>query len=389
MLAGMPWYHFLAWQRASAVALLIFGASAGRASVIKDWLAPVWLWWICLGLGLASSVRPLESLQLLLWSVVLPLGVAATLAQMPAMVRLLLPVYLLALLGLVGMQVLMLIEGVDMQVGAPAGWRYYPGPGLSSSFLVLAFPVAWAVFFRSQGALRLLAALSLLALPAGVYMTLNRMAWLVLAVAFVVLLTLSVAQTSWRRRGQLLLLGLLIISLCGGLAWKATRERMGPTSMEQVYTQDARHGVWRYWWSQVPSSPWWGHGYGIRVQQAYYRDQGGIKSLPESLRPYAGAIVAHGHNAILDALVQTGILGTLGWLLALAGYAVRFWRQRSRADAPIVAAALALILSLLLKNMTDDFVEFGLSLQFWSLLGLLQAFSSDCKKAASSSASTG
>ncbi len=391
-LCGLPWYHFLGWQRSTALALMLLGLSGVGAMMRRQsWVGAVYLWWVVLVLGLAASVRPLESLRILLWNAFLPSLMFFVLVQQRQRSTVLLQAFLVAILLLVLMLSRMAWQGVDLQVGAPPGWRHYPGPGLSSTFLVLAFPVAWGLYRRARAAARLLPALTLLAIPWGVYLTLNRMAWLVLALSAAMLLYATM-RTSWRRSRYTVLLILLVMAVCAGLAWKTTRVRMGETSLGQVYTQDARHGVWRYWCARIPSAPWWGHGYGIRVEQAYYRDLGGIASVPPALLPEEGAIRAHAHNLFIDQLVQVGLIGTLAWSAMIASLCWHFLRL-ARAGEDLAWAALAVIMALIVKNMSDDFVEFAVSLTFWSLLALLQAGIEggrmEAKKAASSVARAG
>ncbi len=393
LLLGLPWYHFLGWQRSTAFVLLALGFSGVGAAIRRQsWSWALYLWWSLLFLGLAASVRPGESLQIILWNVVLPVLVFAVLVSQRQLFDVLLQVFLVAILLLVLTLSRMAWLGIDPQVGGLPGWRYYPGPGLSSTFLVLALPVAWALYRRAKSyGQRVLPVAVLLAIPWGVYLTLNRMAWVVLALSGALLLFVTM-RASLRRPHRLALPIVLMVFACAGLAWKTTQVRMGATSLGQVYTQDARHGVWRYWCERIPSSPWWGHGYGIRVEQAYYRDLGGPASVPPALRPEEGAIRAHAHNLLIDQMVQTGVTGTLSWLILMIGLLWHFLRL-ARAGEDLAWAAIALILALIIKNMSDDFVEFSVSLTFWSLLALLQAGIDggrmDAKKLASSAAKAG
>ncbi|WER46536.1 Wzy polymerase domain-containing protein [Cupriavidus sp. WKF15] len=103
----------------------------------------------------------------------------------------------------------------------------------------------------------------------------------------------------------------------------------------------ARGALWAHAWATFRAHPWLGVGWGeFGWAQFQQLPQVGVK-VEMSL---------HAHNAVLDLLAKTGILGTAGVALALAGWLwrvvrVRLWQAdgEERAQTIVVLAWLAML----------------------------------------------
>jgi len=102
--------------------------------------------------------------------------------------------------------------------------------------------------------------------------------------------------------------------------------------------------------------------------RAYHLDE---DSRLLKIDPQAGA---HGHNLILDLLLEVGIVGLALWLW-LHYEVVRLAWQRARRggdrEKAWAAAAVALLLALLVKNSTNDLDVYGNAILFWTLMGVI------------------
>jgi O-antigen ligase len=87
--------------------------------------------------------------------------------------------------------------------------------------------------------------------------------------------------------------------------------------------------------------------------------------------PQAGA---HGHNLVLDLLLEVGIVGLALWLW-LHYEVVRLAWQRARRggdrEKAWAASAVGLLLALLVKNSTNDLDVYGNAILFWMLMGAI------------------
>jgi O-antigen ligase len=69
-----------------------------------------------------------------------------------------------------------------------------------------------------------------------------------------------------------------------------------------------------------------------------------------------------------------GLIGLAIWLylhIALLRLAIQRARPRGNGEKAWAAAVVALVLSMLVKNSTNDLMVFGNALLFWSLLGAM------------------
>lgn len=132
---------------------------------------------------------------------------------------------------------------------------------------------------------------------------------------------------------------------------------------------DSRPAIWAAYSEFVRAQPWLGTGLGRSVPPRAYHIDEDSKLL--KIDPQAGA---HGHNLILDLLLEVGIVGLALWLwlhyeiVRLAWQRARRGGDREKAWA---AAAVALVLALLVKNSTNDLDVYGNAILFWTLMGAI------------------
>src|SRR5207237_10753154 len=82
----------------------------------------------------------------------------------------------------------------------------------------------------------------------------------------------------------------------------------------------------------------------------------------------------HGPYLLLGLALEVGLSGWAGWLclhVALLRLAIQHARPRGNREKAWAAAVVALVLSMLVKNSTNDLMVFGNALLFWSLLGAM------------------
>jgi len=251
---------------------------------------------------------------------------------------------------------------------------YYPGVGQASSYAVFALPVL-AIVLRA-GRWRWMGAIGLLACVVIGSTSLNRMFW-----PTAVFTLLCAIGFQYRSRMQKMLFGALALTLAIvaiGFVYEMrnalldSREAdvsLSVQSVQEMLTSDPRREIWRAFSHAVLDAPWLGMGFGKKVPHEYYKTQYSGNPILAGEKGWQ-----HAHNLFLNIALQVGVVGVviLLWLLlALTwSFAVR------RHNAPVAAwAGLALLLALVLKNMTDDFMRDAMAMYFWALAGWLLALS--------------
>lgn len=255
---------------------------------------------------------------------------------------------------------------------AQSGWlgRLYPGPGVVSTMAILLMPVLW-LSWRHTG--------SYLALISGVLMLVavgvasdNRMFWVVLPVVLAICMLGGIAKRP-SRLSVGVLAGVLIVACLSGLLYTskarfgaARGEGVAATAVDRL-ANDPRLAGWSVWFAHAGLHPWKGYGYGKReLIQTVPNDQ------QQVLRHIDDNILAHGHNLFLNLLLQTGVVGLLLWLGVIARLASQYGYGISAPGRRLYATVgLAMIAGLILKNMTDDFVDGRVLYLFWFWSGMI------------------
>ena len=243
----------------------------------------------------------------------------------------------------------------------------YGDVGTVSTFLVTVLPLFLFLALRSKP--HSLARLSALAVAAGClaagFLTLNRTFWLATAAEITIFALFSMRY--WDRRfriASMLAVGSLVAVLAFFEVVTASESRIALSApgigVWEFTSGDPRGGLWRFAASQIALHPWIGSGLGKwssrEVFIAYFNDP----------------MLMHAHNMFLNRALETGLPGLAAFVLLLGSVAVAFRRVARSADpgtAAIGAAGLALVIGIVVKNLTDDFFVRQNALLFWSLVG--------------------
>jgi hypothetical protein len=135
--------------------------------------------------------------------------------------------------------------------------------------------------------------------------------------------------------------------------------------LDEMASTDARPKIWAFYVSRVHEHPWLGIGFGKPLPSLAYG-----QLIPAQLLKLDENAKTHAHNLFLNTLLQTGVIGLALQLVVFAAIAWRFFA--SRASRPFLyRAGLALLLGMLAKNMTDDFMWQSTALMFWACCGWL------------------
>jgi O-antigen ligase len=117
----------------------------------------------------------------------------------------------------------------------------------------------------------------------------------------------------------------------------------------------------------VHTHPWCAIGFGKPLPALAY---GSL--IPTALVRLDGNVLTHAHNIFLNTLLQVGIVGLVLELMVFGYLGYQFFRVR-REHPWIYRAGIALLLGMLTKNLTDDFMWQSTMLMFWALAGWLLA----------------
>jgi O-antigen ligase len=217
-------------------------------------------------------------------------------------------------------------------------------------------------------------ALAWLALAAAILLAGARAGWVMYAVVSVVLL--------WREVPRLLPFVASLLALCvlaASVSLLAQRgsdefaERMARTAAvlggDRASIDHALAGrlpIFETAWTMGSAHPV--NGVGVRGFRVAYAEHAAADD--PWLRPEQGGAALHPHQVLLELFAETGVIGLLAWLIAVAA-AVRAWR---RADAAVreraLAPGLALLAMLFPLNTHFAFYSSFWGLLFWWLLAL-------------------
>lgn len=243
----------------------------------------------------------------------------------------------------------------------------YAGVGSLSTLLVTALPVLLLLALLAPprslargGAL----VLALGCLVAGV-LTLNRMFGIAAAAEIAAFAGLS--MRTWRTRHRAwLMLGVLVVAACFAAAsllltaqLRIAREAPG-AELGAIFGRDPRFELWRFALDRIAEHPWLGNGIGKWSSSEIFAAR-----FHDTLR-------LHAHNMLLNRALETGLPGMAAFVALLSVIAAGFVRMARSGALPLAAvgaAALAMMLGVILKNLTDDFFVGQTALLFWSLAG--------------------
>ncbi|MFC0695788.1 O-antigen ligase family protein [Paraburkholderia humisilvae] len=318
---------------------------------------------------------------------------------------------------------------LDPAAPKPGLLHFYARVGHTSTVALMAISVFAAMAaVRATRAIGIVGVLFCVVIGAA---TLNRFFWIALAVVAVVLLWPRAGVWAERRRDYLVLGTLLVAVACATVFSNRVRlmtfaptaaaatpghimlptgngqpapdatgtesaqsprhpntassadllDRLRRLSRIDVMTStDTRPKIWAFYISQLHHHPWLGVGFGKPLPSIAYG-----KLIPASLLKLDENAKTHAHNLFLNTLLQTGVVGLALQLALFASVAWRFLALR--ATRPFLCrAGLALLLGMLAKNMTDDFMWQSTALMFWACCGWLLG---QCEAAFARRADTG
>jgi hypothetical protein len=304
---------------------------------------------------------------------------------------------------------------LDPAAPKPGLLHYYARVGHTSTLALMAIPLFASMTADATTRMRGLTGILFCVVIGGA--TLNRFFWIALAVVAVVLLWPRSPRDrvrAWTALGALLLATLVAIGFSNKLRLMGAAANGGtvtstpqlPTSkvnvvrvlarapdmraqsadlvpaprgaglglidrlrvasgMNRAMTSDARPRIWEFYGSQVSNHPWFGIGFGKPLPPLAY---GSL--IPDDLVKLDGNVRTHAHNLFLNTLLQVGVVGLIIQIAVFACLAYQFFAAR-QAYPQLFRAGIALILGMLAKNLTDDFMWQSTMLMFWSYCGWL------------------
>ena len=254
--------------------------------------------------------------------------------------------------------------------------------GLSSTVLVLmpcAVLAGWHASIagwsrRVQWAAWLLVALLIFA----AYTTLSRTVWLALAAQLGLIMLMAGRQSrlAGALRTRVMGLSVLVCVVVGAgvaMSWYIHEERFGENPVQDLQ-RDPRFAMWPEALAKVAEEPLFGYGFGRGLLRGELREQ--IRM------PMAW----HSHNLFVDMALQLGLPG-LALLLLLLGSTVRQgWHMARSADAGAATCGIALVaivVGMVMRNLTDVLWVRQSALLYWGLVGVLLAWGGRARRPAS------
>src|SRR5437016_7050790 len=243
---------------------------------------------------------------------------------------------------------------------------YWPGVGVSSTFAALIVPFALSALASVRRAERYAGAVILAAAIAVAMVSQNRIVWpsIVLScAAFIAWLWPALAPAS--RRMALAILCVAAVGAGGAFYYASLERRIAVPELGS----DVRVQGWREWTGIALQQPLLGHGFG-RAQVHLEGERGITQSIKH--RDY---IASHAHNLFLDIAVQLGVLGLAVYLALLGALLREYWRLGGAGAQGrlrlLGATAFSLLVAMIAKNSTDDFMGHAVVIAFWGYAGVL------------------
>lgn len=254
-------------------------------------------------------------------------------------------------------------------IAAPGAEGWFGGPGNLSSALLILMPCATAVAWYGRhaawpAAWRAAPVILLVCSLAAAYSAQSRTFWVALAAQVACAALLLFAQrakfASRRSAGALLAAALALGAAAMTLHVQSEREAIGA----QVIEEDPRLALWKEVAERIDAKPWTGYGFGRGMLRVDLKTEFGKPQL------------WHAHNLFLDTALQLGMPGVILLLVLLAAAFREGWRL-ARDPSPRAAACgmalLAVLVGMLVRNMTDVLLVRQNALLFWGALGALLA----------------
>jgi O-antigen ligase len=339
-----------------------------------DPVPPLWipfaLWGAWAGLSYFWSVEPARTAKEFTNEIVYAAAafwMCWCAAQAKGAARIILPVVALAAVGACVSAIYYYFgKGILAYPYGPHG-----GAGNHSSAIVTLMPCVIAAGWlawrnRAEWILRGCLALGALFILSG-YTTLNRIFWPVIAVQIIVLVFLLMRPTHNKKgtslsRPAIFALGVVALAVfaAGTTMMLRIQEERSEANVAMPLADDPRLALWPEVIERIRERPLLGYGFGRGMLRAALRKELNDGSL------------WHSHNLALDAALQSGLIGValLGALLLLT--LRRGWRD-SRSDDAVAAACgaalVAVVIGMVMRNMTDYLWVRQNALLYWGIVG--------------------
>ena len=271
------------------------------------------------------------------------------------------------------------ILGTDPDAPAQPGvlgwlaWRAGAAPDANTYVAFIAVPLYRVVLRSRAGWPRWIAALCVAIFAALGFLSESRT---LIATLFVSLIGFLMAYgilrgtLRWKSVLAIAVAGLIVSAACVELISRVRLPESRPLDRSvalEMIASDSRPAIWATYSAFVRERPWLGVGLGRSVPPRAYRVDEDAALL--RIDPQAGA---HGHNLILDLLLEVGVVGLVLWLwlhYELVRLAWQRARQAGEREKAWAAVAVGLVLALLTKNSTNDLAVYGNAVLFWALMG--------------------
>ena len=252
-------------------------------------------------------------------------------------------------------------------------WRAGAMPDANTYIAFLAVPLYRVVVRAREEWRRWIAALCVVVFAALGFLSESRTliaALFVSLIAFLMAFGILRGMLRWKSVLGIAVAGLIVSAACIEIISRVRLPESRPLDHSvaiEMIASDSRPAIWATYSEFVRRDPWFGVGLGRSVPaRAYHLDD------DAGLRRIDPQAVAHGHNLLLDLVLEVGAIGLALWLwlhyeiMRLAWQRARLGGDREKAWA---ATTVALMISLLVKNSTNDLAVYGNALLFWALVG--------------------
>jgi O-antigen ligase len=377
-----------------SIVVALFEARLRKAPLSFDPVPPLWipfaLWGAWAGLSYFWSVEPARTAKEFINEIVytaLAFWMCWCAAQAKGAARIILPVVALAAVGACGSAIYYFGKGILAYGYGPhsdfgqaiVDYAYGPhgGAGNHSSAIVTLMPCVLAVgwlAWRSGSRWLVFGCLALgaLFLVSG-YTTLNRMFWIVIAVQLVMLGAFLIGRARKHRAASpgrsatvaTVVLALAVIAAGATVMLRVQQER-AESNFAVPLASDPRLALWAEVIERIRERPVLGYGFGRGILRTALRKELNDGSL------------WHSHNLLLDAALQSGLIG-LALLGALLFLTLRQGWRLSHVDdttaAALGMALVAVVLGMVMRNMTDYLWVRQNALLYWGVVGGLLGLS--------------
>jgi O-antigen ligase len=272
------------------------------------------------------------------------------------------------------------ILGTDPDAPPQAGalgwlaWRAGAAPDANTYIAFIAVPLYRVVVRAREEWRRWIAALCVVIFAALGFLSESRT---LIATLFVSLIAFLMAfgilrgTLRWKSVLGIAAIGLIVSAACIEIISRARLPEPRPLDRSvaiEMIASDSRPAIWTAYSEFIDREPWFGVGLGRSVpSRAYHLDD------DAGLRRVDTQAATHGHNLLLDLVLEVGVVGLALWLwlhyaiVRLAWQRARLGGDREKAWA---ATTVGLVVALLVKNSTNDLAVYGNAIFFWALAGV-------------------